>query len=93
VPNLHDSRGVLIGEGAEEDRVHHGENGGVGTDAQSEEEDGGYAEAWIAKEDAKAKAKVLEEVTHKEVLLAADERKAGGDMSCMETGETGKCSM
>src|SRR5580693_8013654 len=33
VPNLHDAGGVLVGEGAEEDGVHHGENRGVGANA------------------------------------------------------------
>src|ERR1700723_859420 len=85
VPNLHDSGGVLVGERAQENGVHQGEDCGVGANAQSEQEDGGDGETGVAKEDAKAELQVGEEVTHKKALLAADERQVDGDMSCMET--------
>ncbi len=64
VPDLHDAGGVLVGQRTHEHRVHNGEDRGVGPYAEREDDDSGQGEPWVAQQDAKAEAKVCNQVTH-----------------------------
>ena len=58
VPDLHDAGGVLIGQRTKEHRVHDGEDRGVGSYAERQDEYSGQGEPWIAQQDPQAEAKV-----------------------------------
>ena len=64
VHELDDAVGVGIGERLEQDRVDHGEDGGVGSDAEGESGDGGYGERRAGDEHAEGVAEVAEKVAH-----------------------------
>src|SRR6516162_6015670 len=61
---LDDAVGVGIWQGFQQGRVHYGEDGGVGADAERERENGNGCEAWILAEDPQRVAKVLQECLH-----------------------------
>ena len=56
---------VAVGEGLEEDAVDDGEEGGGGSDAKGEGDDGGYGKAGGFAELAKTVADVLEDRVHR----------------------------
>jgi hypothetical protein len=51
-------------QGAEENSIDHGEDGGVGADAEGESEDGNGGEGGIAGEDAQGVAEIVQESVH-----------------------------
>ena len=63
-PDDDESAAVAVGEGLEEDTVYDAEEGGGGSDAEGEGEDGGEGEAGGLAELAKAVAYVLKERVH-----------------------------
>ena len=64
LPDDYESAAVAVGEGFEEDAVDDREEGGGGSDAEGEGEDGGEGEAGGLAELAKAVAYVLQERVH-----------------------------
>ena len=68
VHHLHDAVGVGIAERLEENGVDHGEDGGVGSDAEGDGGDGGDGEGGTGEEGAEGVAKVLPEIIHEERL-------------------------
>ena len=64
VHHLHHAVGIRIGERLEQHRVHHREDGGVGSDAEGERGNRGDGEGRIADEHAQGVAEVAEEIAH-----------------------------
>jgi hypothetical protein len=64
VPNLHDARGVREWQRAEQNGVDDGEDGRVGADGESENQDGGARKPRITQQVTEAMAKVSENVVH-----------------------------
>ena len=55
----HQARGVGIGQAAQRDGVHHGEDGGVAADAEGQRQDGDRGEGGIAREESQGVADIL----------------------------------
>ena len=64
VPNQHDAGGVFIEQRTKKDGVYDGEDGGVSTDAQGQDQNGGDGEAWIATQDSQREPQIREQVSH-----------------------------
>jgi hypothetical protein len=59
VPHLYEASGIAEGEWAEEHGVHDAEDGGVCSDAQGQDDDGGCGEGGIFEQYAEAVLEIL----------------------------------
>src|SRR5262249_45718108 len=66
IPDGNETLGILIGKRLHEDGVDHGEDGGVGADAESQGESGDQREAWAFAEQAKSVTNILQKQMHPE---------------------------
>ncbi|MGZ0173718.1 MAG: hypothetical protein ACKVHE_29735 [Planctomycetales bacterium] len=64
LPQHHNLTGTGVGQGTQQDRVHHAEDGGVGSDAQGQRDDGNNRERRTAAQHAEPVADVLADGFH-----------------------------
>jgi hypothetical protein len=82
VPKLNEASGIAEGEWAEEDGVYDAEDGGVCSDAQGQDDDGGCGEAGVFQQNTEAVFEIREKSVHAEFYLRTDKRGMG--MKCFE---------